>query len=535
MVRGPKAASGALRWLCRNGRTEGRGYCYSSTDPSAGLRRQDGSLVKTSRTKRSPRFKRKLAEGTKVFVITCAQNATPVEPDFWSILRVIEADRGAELVVIPIRYKNPTSLWTASQANAETWVTEVQPFLWNVNKSLNDSLVLIGKPKTQPTAGEPLSGFDAITGIRSGIIGHPKVALTSIATPSGSMAKIMVTTGACTKANYTDSKAGAKGEFHHSLAAIIVELGPGKSFHLRHVWYDARTRSVTDLDRRYTANGVEQAPRPLALIMGDTHVDFIDPLVEQATFGPDGIIRTLRPRHAVYHDLLDAYSCNPHHRGNPFIAYAKAMSGRGDVRAEVQRACEFVRQRTTGDMVSVIVPSNHDDMLTRWIIAEDWKTTGGNMKFYLDTAHRMLTETRMTDHGAEYPPALPLVFSDFVDTTNIRPLKIDEPFVLANVDLGMHGDRGPNGSRGSIKNIRRIGVRSIIGHSHSPGISEGCVQVGTSTRLRLEYNRGPGAWLNAHCLLHEDGKRQLLFIINGQWRGRTRTRKVSTKRYRRAA
>jgi hypothetical protein len=83
----------------------------------------------------------------------------------------------------------------------------------------------------------------------------------------------------------------------------------------------------------------------------------------------------------------------------------------------------------------------------------------------------------------------------------------------------MHGDRGPNGARGSIKNLRRIGVKSIIGHSHSPGIDEGCYQVGTSTSLvpRLQQS-GPSSWLNTHCLVYANGKRTLINIINGEWR-----------------
>ena len=70
----------------------------------------------------------------------------------------------------------------------------------------------------------------------------------------------------------------------------------------------------------------------------------------------------------------------------------------------------------------------------------------------------------------------------------------------------------------TIRNLRRVGVRSVIGHSHSPGIEEGCYQTGTSTFLRLEYNSGPSGWLQAHVLVHADGKRQLIIIIDGKWR-----------------
>ena len=46
--------------------------------------------------------------------------------------------------------------------------------------------------------------------------------------------KILLSTGACTVKNYTDSKSGKKGEFHHMLGFIIVELD-GEDFHIRQV------------------------------------------------------------------------------------------------------------------------------------------------------------------------------------------------------------------------------------------------------------------------------------------------------------
>jgi hypothetical protein len=251
--------------------------------------------------------------------------------------------------------------------------------------------------------------------------------------------------------------------------------------------------------------------------MGDTHVDSIDPDVEDATFGPAGMVAVLRPKHLVWHDLLDAYSCNPHHLGNPFAAIAKSAVGADDVEAEVDRAIDYVRGHTPKDCLSVIVGSNHDDMLRRWVLRGDWKSDPVNARFYLETALAMVNGTKKTPSGVQYPDPFRHWFRE-AKVPNTRVLNGDESFALGGVELGMHGDLGPNGARGSIKNLRRIGARSIIGHSHSPGIDEGCYQVGTSTRLRLEYNHGASSWLNAHALLHADGKRQIIVIVDGKWR-----------------
>lgn len=460
-------------------------------------------------------FDRVLAKGVKRFIITAAQNATPVHANFFAALKVAARHLDAELLIVPIRYKNPTSAWSGSQQNAEYWAAEARPFLWNQRLMLNPNLVLLGDVKTQPTAAQPLSGFEAITMGESGILAHTKIQLRSIATPQNRMAKLLVTTGACTLPNYTDSKTGKLGEFHHTLGAVLVEV-KGKKFFLRHINADKKDGSFIDLDKHYLPTGAVDAPEALALIMGDTHVDFIDPKVEKATFGKSGIVQLLKPKHLVWHDLLDGYSVNPHHNGNVFNAIAKRTKDRHLVRQEVERACQFVASRTPKGTRSVVVSSNHDDFLRRWIVNTDWREDPDNADFYLETALAMVRLTKLGKGGTEYPS--PFVHWAKKLLNGVRVLNGDESYTLAGVELGMHGDRGPNGARGSISNLRRIGVRSVVGHSHSPGVEEGCYQTGTSTHLKLEYQSGPSGWLNSHVVLYANGKRSHIHIIDGEWK-----------------
>ena len=485
--------------------------CYSTTDPTKPARNQRGLSADAN-----PEFDRPLREGCKRFIVTAAQNATPVHRKFFEALKQCAKHLKAELLVIPLRYKNPTSRWTLSQENEETWEPELVPYLYNQRAHLNKNLVVLGDVKVQPTASEPLSGFEAMTAGESCIIGHTKLQLRAVPTPSHKMAKLLTTTGAVTVANYTDSKAGKKGEFHHTLGAVMVEIDEHK-FHLRQLNAIKSTGEFTDLQTLWTPLGPRRADRPLAVVFGDTHVDFVDPSVEQATYGRGGIVETLKPLHLVWHDLLDGYSCNPHHEGNPFILFAKRAAGRDDVMKEVDRAIGYVKERTPKGTKSVVVSSNHDDFLRRWIMTNDWRTDPTNAEFYLRTALAMLNTAKIVNgRGTMYDSPFPHWVRQWAPA--IRCLSTDESFVLGGVELGMHGDRGPNGVRGSIRNLRRIGIRSVIGHSHTPGIEEGCYQTGTSTRLRLEYNSGPSSWLNTHCIVHADGKRQLITIIDGKWR-----------------
>lgn len=450
------------------------------------------------------------------FLITSAQNATPVHGPFFDALERAAKFYDAELVVIPLRYKNPTSIWSAKQDHDEWWDARVTPYLFNVRRKLNPNLVLVADVKIQPTASSPLSGFEALTGAESCVIGHPKMQFRSVPAPTGRYPKILSTTGSCTKRNYTDTKAGALGEFHHFLGAVVVEVD-GKRFHLRQLNADRITGEFTDLDHHFAPSGVRPAPAAAGLVLGDTHARFADPKVDKATFGAGGIVEALNPGTVIFNDLFDGYSVNHHHAGNPFLAQAKAKAKFGNVQAEVEHAVQFVVDRCRGRR-AVIVSSNHDDFLARWLSATDWRGSPGNAQFYLETALALVKSSEMTPHGASYADPFRYWVDRLKGKANVKCLGIDESFRLVGIECGLHGHQGPNGARGTLKNLARLGARVISGHSHTPGIEEGHYQCGTSTPLRLEYSHGPSSWLNCHCVVYASGKRSLITIVDGDWR-----------------
>lgn len=454
---------------------------------------------------------------TQRYIFTAAQNGTPVNKEWWAILQRMAKAKGATLRVFPIRYKNPTSRWGASQANAEWWDEPVRPLLVNQRVDLNANLMLLGDIKVQPTAADPVGAGDlsAVSRASSAILPHPKIQTRSIATPQNRMAKLLMTSGACTQPNYSDTRSGRVGEFHHSLSAVLVELD-GKRFYLRRLHFDAKTKSCTDsvVGLRYTADKVSPAPRPLALVTGDLHLDFVDPKALAATLR---MIDDTKPQHVMWHDAADGYTVNHHHGHNPFNRIAKRFSGMDDARMELLRLVRFMRDHRYDDVENVIVAANHtDDFLTRWIVESDWRDDPANADFYLETALHMVRNTKLGDKGTEYPSPFKF-FMDRAQVPQLRVLDRDESFILGGVALDMHGDKGPNGARGSIRNLRRIGVKSVIGHGHSPGEDEGATQVGTLSRLRLEYNTGPSSWLHANAFVGADGKRQLVVIVDGEY------------------
>jgi hypothetical protein len=279
---------------------------------------------------------------------------------------------------------------------------------------------------------------------------------------------------------------------------------------------------AVDLDTMFTPEGHFPAPRPEAITLGDTHVRFTDASVDAATFGKRGLVPMLKPKRIYWEDVCDGYSANPHHEGNPFNAQAKALSGFDDVQAETFESIDFVADRTPDDAISYLVPDNHGDFLRRWIIRNDWRKDVPPIarSFYLETAKAMHDGTRMGSGGTETPSPFVYWVGQRCKKPNVICLSGDggEGSRVLGVQMDMHGHLGPNGARGSIQNLSRIGTKATIAHGHAPGAEGGCHQVGTSSRLRLEYNGGPSGWLHCHSLLHFNGKRQLVIMVEGKWR-----------------
>ena len=450
------------------------------------------------------------------YVVTSAQNATYVHKRFFEGLLTYCAANSAQLLVIPYRYKNPTAFWSEEAGNDDWWDAVLTPYLYPVRHKLNKNLIVLGDIKTQPTASSPLSGFETIAGGESAIIGHPKLELTTVATPQQKLPKILTTTGSCTQKNYIASKAGKQGEFHHTFGACVVELD-GDLFHMRQI-NALNDGSFMDLDWEYVGKEHRRVPRAAALVMGDTHVKFVDRQVVDATFGKGGIISRLKPEILVWHDVFDCYAGSHHDRDKAIVNYVKHHTGNGNVEAELRECFTFIDEFTPPNTTNIIVPSNHpNDHLWRWLNETDPRRDPENAIFWAQSYVAMCEQSKMGPGGVQSIDIFSHWGKQLLKNKSTKFLHYDESFVLHGVELGFHGHIGPNGSRGSRKAFGKIGVKTIIGHAHSPGIKDGVYQTGTSSQLRLSYNRGPSSWLQTHALLYPNGKRTLINIIEGKW------------------
>lgn len=463
--------------------------------------------------------------GKNRFVITSAQNATPPHMEFLACIKNYCEHNDAEFIVVPTRYYNLKSVYSTSKRSDEWWHPSLQPFLFENRARLSKNLVLLGNLKIKPATSEPLTSLESYSGMDSAIIGHPKIQLKTVATPAQSLPKLFTTTGSVTIANYSDSKEGYKGEFHHSIAALIVEIDEDGDFHMRHIHADNSTGCFYDLNKFYTTNSVETVDRIAALVTGDTHAEFVDQTVKEATYtGADSIVKVLKPEVMVFHDVEDFYARNHHHRNNDLQTFGKHHFGRNNVEESLQITADFIDEVGNDDTLNVIVKSNHDEAFDRWLREADPKADPENAAFYHYMKFNQYRSIRKTATGFSSIDPFEFWCHNPLDQTGLKYperthfLKRDEPFRVANIELGFHGDKGPDGTRGSVKSFAKIGPKTIIGHRHSPSIYEGCYQVGVSAMLDLEYVSGCSSWMHTHAIIYPDGSRTLIHLVNGKWR-----------------
>ena len=447
---------------------------------------------------------KKLDKDKKTFIITWAQNNTPIHKNFFKNVLAYKDSLDAGLHIIAGRYNNPTSIWGQKNKEGEVWRSEVVPFLDAARHNLHKNLQVLSDVKIPPTGSTPLSGLNSVTGLESCIVGHPRQQVKSLPILEGYPHKLLLSTGSCTVANYTDSKAGKKGEFHHSIGFVIVEMD-GKHFHIRQVSADTKG-NFYDLHKRVLdGNVLDNVEGAEAAVLGDIHVAHND---EKATAVSFKMLDVMKPKHTMIHDIIDCESISHHEENDPFRLMQKEENGTGDLKKELEIMLGWVSERLKYNLV--IVRSNHDDFLDRWLKTVDWRRAR-NKRMFLFGAQILANEKVAKEKG---------VISFMLENEfgkDIKTLGLDDSFRVLGWELGVHGHVGANGSRGGHNQYKNMNTKMITGHTHSPNRGDGHMTVGTNSGLRVGYNKGASSWMHANALIYPDGKAQLIYIVGGKY------------------
>jgi hypothetical protein len=250
---------------------------------------------------------------------------------------------------------------------------------------------------------------------------------------------------------------------------------------------------------------VDEVDRVSALIWGDIHYGHHDQRVFDTTVS---LMEKINPDHVVLHDVFDGKSISHHEEKDPFIQYQKEMEGTNSLRTEIEDLLEGLE--VFEDYNTVIVRSNHDDFLDRWLKNTDWRKaiTPKNSLEYMQYSAAILS-------GDAPNGVIPWVINN--KYPHFVTLGRSDSYIVNGWELGQHGDIGASGSRGSLQQFRNLNTKIVVGHYHSPGRKDGALAVGTSTKLRVGYNIGASGWLHSHVIIHENGKAQHINLVKGEY------------------
>jgi hypothetical protein len=437
---------------------------------------------------------------SKYMLITWGQQSTPAHKQFFKNLLSYKKFLNAELGVIVGRYKNPTSIFKKDED--DNWFDPmIEPYLIDSRQRVHEYVSVLADIKVQPTAITPLTGFEGFESEVSCVIGHPRVHMKIVPALENYRKKQMWTTGACTVMNYTDSKAGKKGEFHHTLGFAIIECR-GKEFYIRQVTADAEDGNFIDLCFETKNDKTKKITDAVeAYAVGDSHFIGIDAKKEAAT--QKSIIK-LKPNYVRLDDVFDGASINPHERLDPITRYHKATTGL-TLDKELEHLKKSLKWYATQDFKVIIPRCNHDIFLDRYILDADWKKDVINARTYVRCASLLM------DNQA--PKGL---IPYFIDSwySNFTTLNEDDSFSIKGWEMSVHGHRGANGSRGGHLQFKRLSTKMITMHTHSPHRIDGVVTGGTSTPEKQHYMKGPNNHLQADCIITKNGKAQQLIFNN---------------------
>jgi hypothetical protein len=481
------------------------------------------------RDKIEPVIVPKPVDGPRYFILSSAQDESLVHENFLDQLEAYAAWLGnCEIMIGGFTYNKGLF---EDHATASGWYHErVRGYLTGDQWQLGDGIVFCGEMNTNPTAVNPLSGFEVYTRDKWGIFPHAKIQLQAVATAKFARTKQLMTTGCVTMPNYIQKKAGIKASFHHQLAAVLVELMPDGSFFCRHLIADGLgddEGSFYDLDRRIENGEVTTGHRVEALNYGDIHHEKLDPTVALTTWGYDvetdktisgeTLLDRLSPRHQFFHDLSDFSPRNHHNIKDPHFLFKNFKAGTDNVELALKGCSNFLRETSREWCKSRVIQSNHDNALLRWLKEVDYRADPVNALFFLEC---QTSYYRQLADGASDPPIFEQVLREFQDDelAGVEFISEDDSYMICgNIECAMHGHLGANGARGNPRHYTKMGNKSNTGHTHSPQIVDGAYVAGVSGSLDMGYNRGLSSWDHSHIVTYANGARAILTMMEGRW------------------
>ncbi len=444
----------------------------------------------------------------KKFFVTAVVSGKPVDTKFLASIKNYCKRNDAKLLLLPCADTSSFKklVWFfAPELKDETFVS--------VDSKINENL-FISAIKLTAKQINPTTGLSRI-GQRNGsyIFASPKQFLEYVPTnhEPGKIAHAIMTPGALTKADYQpirymSDRTAYIAENDHVIGGLIIEVKNSKTFHFRQVQADTEG-SFIDLGLQYNADGTTE--EKVGSLVIEWHNGETDPVMKKIV---DNITSTMNIRDIFVHDGFDGYSVTHHIKDKPLDQAKRSNESRDSLENEVMEfAFEIKRLSNLIPGKVYMVKSNHDERLQKYLIRGDYVNDPKNHYYSLDLAKAYLEGKDPLKVAVEN-------VNGINDPYKIVWLTRDDSVKIAGVEMAKHGDLGSNGGAPSLLSLEKSLSNCFVGHNHSAAILRGVWRMGTCTHLKLAYNTGASSWTQTVGIIYDNGARQLLNNIKGEWK-----------------
>ena len=245
-----------------------------------------------------------------------------------------------------------------------------------------------------------------------------------------------------------------------------------------------------------------------ALVLGDIHHGVTNKYARQTYLKR---IETLKPKYVILHDLFDAESINHHNRHRLLDRIRNASRSKDSLETELKSLLKEINYlaKRFPNVKFVVAESNHDVFLRTYV----------DSKYHHNEEHNYIQAITFIPQLIDLRNVALEEALKTVGTlpSNFNFLRENSSFKVRGVELAQHGHKGANGSRGSAMQFRRLNLKQISGHTHSPQIYENGMIVGTNTNLEQGYTiGGASSWMHADGILYPNGTYSLLTAVHKQ-------------------
>ncbi len=469
----------------------------------------------------------------KHYICTSIQNNTHLHPGFNNLVAYLEwldsQERSScEMLIGTYSYQlgtyGPKAVKrgkhkVASQREELWYAPEAEQYIRDESVELAPGLVWGGENNILPTTRHPLTSFESYNGRKSNVVPHAKIAMESVVSMADEATKFNYTTGTVTQRNYIQKRAGILAEQEHDYGAALICVDHEGNWWVRQLHID-EDDAIMDLGPdgyggvRVQAGKVHHEDVVSSIYWGDAHPSELEMWVRELAWGPDGMLDQLRPDFQFFGDLFSMRSRTHHEIRDFHRTYAKHAEDEETVEEEVRITADFVNEAVRDWLETVVVSSNHDRHLDRWLNEADFRLDPVNAKFFCELQWQVLDAL---DRGDKDFNVLEYALKRAGSPEHVRFLALDESFVLEGVENGLHGDMGPNGSRGSTRGLTKMGRKINKGHDHTAAIRLQVYSSGACS-LSFPFMRGPNSHSVSHIVTYKNGARAIVTMWSYKWR-----------------